>query len=91
MQANSLEMLEAVSLKLFPTLGMSLDEINEFLVRVRESIVDMSLQLYCPIYVVYGRKPYEWEQAESELEPVIAAAAEDARGGEGKGGGEKLA
>lgn len=84
MQANSLEALEAVSSKLLPTLGMSFDEINEFLARVRESIVDMSLQLYCPMYVVYGRKPYEWEQAKPQHEPVLAAGAENAQVQRGK-------
>ncbi|KAI0125451.1 S-adenosyl-L-methionine-dependent methyltransferase [Xylariales sp. AK1849] len=67
MQANTAEMIEAVSIKLLQADGMSLDEIHEFIPRVRECVLDPSLHLYTIMYVVYGRKPRQGEGPQSRF------------------------
>ncbi|KAI1849216.1 hypothetical protein JX265_008627 [Neoarthrinium moseri] len=65
MQANSLEMLDAVSAKLLLGDGMSTDESEQLNSRVRESFASPDLHLYSRMYVVYGRKPREGEYVPS--------------------------
>ncbi|KAK3328064.1 S-adenosyl-L-methionine-dependent methyltransferase [Cercophora scortea] len=49
--------LDALSLKVMGALGMSPDEIREFLVDVRKDLHDTSIHGYLRIVCVYGRKP----------------------------------
>lgn len=60
-QANSLEMLDGVSAKIFQADGMSSEEVESLISRTRESFLSKELHLYSRIYVVYGRKPREDE------------------------------
>lgn len=53
--------LRGMSFKLLRALGMSPDEIEVFIDATREDIRDTQLHFSFPIYVVYGRKPFEWE------------------------------
>ncbi|KAH8650187.1 S-adenosyl-L-methionine-dependent methyltransferase [Xylariales sp. PMI_506] len=61
MQANTLELLGAVSIKMLQGDGMTMEQIEEYIPRVRESVLDPSLHLYSTMYIVYGRKPFEAE------------------------------
>lgn len=61
MQANSLEMLDGVSAKIFQADGMSTEEVDSLVSKCRESFQSKELHLYTRMYVVYGRKPREDE------------------------------
>ncbi|KAI4594677.1 hypothetical protein KJ359_007770 [Pestalotiopsis sp. 9143b] len=61
MQANSLEMIDGVSAKIFQADGMSTEEVESLVSKCRESFQSKELHLYTRMYVVYGRKPREDE------------------------------
>ena len=55
---NMLEGLHGFSIALFTrSLGMTVKEVEDFLVEVRKDVEDRSIHSYWPIHVVYGRKP----------------------------------
>ncbi|KAK3685340.1 S-adenosyl-L-methionine-dependent methyltransferase [Podospora appendiculata] len=56
-QEDLLSGLDALSLKVMGALGMSPDEIRDFLVDVRRDLHDTSIHGYLRIVCVYGRKP----------------------------------
>ncbi|KUI56233.1 tRNA1(Val) (adenine(37)-N6)-methyltransferase [Cytospora mali] len=53
--------LRGMSFKLLRAIGMTPDAIEEFIDATRADIRDTGLHFSFPIYVVYGRKPFEWE------------------------------
>ncbi|ROW14996.1 hypothetical protein VPNG_03427 [Cytospora leucostoma] len=53
--------LRGMSFKLLRAHGMTPEKIEEFIGATREDIRDTRLHFSFPIYVVYGRKPFEWE------------------------------
>lgn len=57
---NMLDGLHGFSIALFTrVLGMSVKEVEDFLVDVRRDVEDRSIHSYWPIYVVYGKKPFQ--------------------------------
>ncbi|POS70662.1 hypothetical protein DHEL01_v210946 [Diaporthe helianthi] len=58
---NSHRALRGFGWKLFRKLGMEPDAIEELVEKAKTDITDSSLHFFFPIYVVCGRKPYEWE------------------------------
>jgi len=75
-EANWLDGLAAFSYQLFGSkgLGWSKDEIEVFLIGVRESIRNRHIHAYNKQYIVYGRRP------NSEEEKVLLKAREKERG-----------
>lgn len=61
---NSYKALRGFGWKLFRKLGMPPDEIEELVKLAKDDIRDTRLHFFFPIYVVYGRKPTEWELAQ---------------------------
>ncbi|KAH7355244.1 S-adenosyl-L-methionine-dependent methyltransferase [Rhexocercosporidium sp. MPI-PUGE-AT-0058] len=60
MLANSMEGVEAISLKMFTGLyGMGIEEVNEVVRDVKKDLCDKNIHAYYPLYVVYGRKPLD--------------------------------
>lgn len=58
---NSHRALRGFGWKLFRKLGMEPDDIEDLVEKAKTDITDSRLHFFFPIYVVYGRKPYEWE------------------------------
>jgi hypothetical protein len=56
-QADMLNGIEGMSLKIIGQLGWTPDAIREFIVGVRKDLCDPSITSYMNIRVVYGRKP----------------------------------
>ncbi|KAK7731597.1 hypothetical protein SLS63_005283 [Diaporthe eres] len=53
--------LRGLSFKLLRALGMPPEAVEELISAAREDLRNTRLHFSFPIYVVYGRKPYEWE------------------------------
>jgi metalloendopeptidase OMA1, mitochondrial len=79
-QANCLEVLEGVSLKLLQCDGMTMAQIQELVPRVRESFASKELHLYSRMYVVYERKPRNGEDTTTTTTTTTTAAAAAAAG-----------
>jgi len=58
-QADLLKGVEGLSLKVLKALDWTAEEVQAFLPGVKKDLKDTSIHAYCPIYVVYGRKPKE--------------------------------
>lgn len=56
-QADMLNGIEGMSLKIIGKLGWTADKIRDFLVGVKKDLQDTSITCYLPIKVVYGKKP----------------------------------
>ncbi|KAH8655815.1 S-adenosyl-L-methionine-dependent methyltransferase [Xylariales sp. PMI_506] len=60
MQANYLGGLRGVAFKMLRSAGMSQLEIEEFIAATREEVKHGNIRGYTPLYVVYGKKPYDF-------------------------------
>ncbi|CAG8977293.1 hypothetical protein HYALB_00012985 [Hymenoscyphus albidus] len=58
-QADFLNGIEGISLKVMGKLGWDAEEIRVFCEKVRGDVRDVGIKAYLPITVVYGRKPFE--------------------------------
>ncbi|KIW08646.1 hypothetical protein, variant [Verruconis gallopava] len=56
-QEDLLQGLEGISLKVMMLMGWKVDDIREFLEKVKDDIKDRNIHAYLSIVVVYGRKP----------------------------------
>lgn len=76
-EANWLEGLSAFSYKLFGPdgLGWTQNELEVFLIDVRKCIKDRNVHAYQKMYVVYGRRPTEQEEAKTMKKPSKAVSA----------------
>lgn len=55
--------ISGISFKLLRGLGMSSQEVDKFVSAASEDVRDTRIHFSWPIYVVYGRKPCEWENS----------------------------
>ncbi|KAG9233730.1 S-adenosyl-L-methionine-dependent methyltransferase [Amylocarpus encephaloides] len=56
-QADFLNGIEGISLKVMTAMGWELEEIQVFIAEVRKDVKDVNIKAYLPINVVYGRRP----------------------------------
>ncbi|KUI54300.1 hypothetical protein VP1G_01784 [Cytospora mali] len=63
---NSYKALRGFGWKLFRKMGMPPDEIEELVRLAKDDIRNTQLHFFFPTYVVYGRKPDEWESAQPQ-------------------------
>ncbi|KAK8038669.1 hypothetical protein PG993_007080 [Apiospora rasikravindrae] len=58
---NLYDNISGISYRLLEAQGYSQKQIEEFATKFQADIVNPSIHAYCPLWVVYGRKPHAWE------------------------------
>ncbi|KAL1877974.1 hypothetical protein Daus18300_002328 [Diaporthe australafricana] len=61
LMTNTHRALRGMCWKMLRNYGMEADEVEELLRLASIDVRDTNIHYYYPIYVVYGRKPHEWE------------------------------
>ncbi|KAK6840877.1 hypothetical protein PG987_001737 [Apiospora arundinis] len=62
-ETNSVESLEGLGVKILTRRGMPVEEIQTWVARVEQDIMNRQMHIYTSVYVIYGRKP--WDDGES--------------------------
>lgn len=68
-ETDTVEALEGMSLKILALKDMTPDEIRALVERVKKDVTNREMHAYTPVYVVYGRKPFEGETGNTGSNP----------------------